>query len=91
MNKTELIDTIARECDLSKAASQRALDCIMKTVVNTVAKGDAVLLVGFGSFAAAKRAARFGRHPQTGAGIKIGATRTVKFTAGKSFKDAMNV
>ncbi len=90
MNKTDLIDTIAKECDLSKAAAQRALDCVMAAVIGAVTKGDAVQLVGFGSFSSGKRAARTGRNPRTGEEIKIAAAKTVKFAAGKAFKDAVN-
>jgi DNA-binding protein HU-beta len=90
MNKTELIDAIAAECDLSKAAAQRALDSVIDNVVNAVAKGDSVQLVGFGTFAAGKRAERTGRNPRTGEEIKIAAATTVKFSAGKAFKDAVN-
>jgi DNA-binding protein HU-beta len=90
MNKTELIDAIAAECDLSKAAAQRALDSVIDNVVNAVAKGDSVQLVGFGTIAAGKRAERTGRNPRTGEEIKIAAATTVKFSAGKAFKDAVN-
>lgn len=90
MNKTDLIETIATECDLPKAAAQRALDCIMSTIVDTVTDGDTVQLVGFGSFSAGKRAARTGRNPRTGEEIEIAATRTVKFAPGKAFKDTLN-
>ncbi|MGJ9418762.1 HU family DNA-binding protein [Massilia sp. CMS3.1] len=90
MNKTDLIETIAKECELSKAAAQRALECILNTIVDTVADGDTVQLVGFGSFSAGKRAARTGRNPRTGEEIKIAATKTVKFASGKAFKDTLN-
>lgn len=90
MNKTELIDAVAAECDLSKAATQRVLESVISTVVNAVAKNDSVQLVGFGTFASGNRAARTGRNPRTGEEIKIAAARTVKFSAGKAFKDAVN-
>jgi DNA-binding protein HU-beta len=90
MNKTELIDAIAAECDLSKAAAQRALDSIVNNVVKAVANGSSVQLVGFGTFASGKRAERTGRNPRTGEEIKIAAAKTVKFSAGKAFKDAVN-
>jgi DNA-binding protein HU-beta len=90
MNKTELIDAIAADCDLSKAAAQRVLESVISTVVTAVAKDDTVQLVGFGTFASGKRAARIGRNPRTGEEIKIAAARTVKFSAGKAFKDAVN-
>ncbi|MES2264272.1 MAG: HU family DNA-binding protein [Pseudomonadota bacterium] len=90
MNKADLIDAIAKDCDLSKVAAQRALESVLNTVVDAVTNGDSVQLVGFGSFASGKRAARTGRDPRTGGEIKIAASTTVKFTAGKGFKDAVN-
>jgi DNA-binding protein HU-beta len=89
MNKAELIEIAAKEADISKAAAGKALDAIVKAVVATVAKGDAVTLVGFGSFKSAKRAARTGKNPQTGASIKIPATTVPKFSAGAGFKAAV--
>jgi DNA-binding protein HU-beta len=74
MNKAELIEVIAKEAKLSKAAAQAALDATIAAVVKAVTKGDSVSLVGFGSFSSGKRAARTGRNPQTG----------------KAFKDAVN-
>ena len=90
MNKAELIEVIAKDAKLSKAAAQAALDATIAAVVKAVTKGDSVSLVGFGSFSSGKRAARTGRNPQTGETIKIAAAQTVKFTAGKAFKDAVN-
>ncbi len=90
MNKAELIEVIAKEAKLSKAAAQAALDATIAAVVKAVTKGDSVSLVGFGSFSSGKRAARTGRNPQTGETIKIPAAKTVKFSAGKAFKDAVN-
>lgn len=90
MNKAELVDAIAKDCDLSKATAQRALESVIDNVIGAVTKGDSVQLVGFGSFAAGKRAARTGRNPRTGEEITIAAARTVKFTVGKAFKDAVN-
>ncbi len=90
MNKAELIEVIAKEADLSKAAAQAALDATTAAIVKAVTKGDSVSLVGFGSFSSGKRAARTGRNPQTGEAIKIAAAKTVKFSAGKGFKDAVN-
>ena len=89
MNKSELIEAIAAGADISKAAAARALDAVITTVTTTVAKGDAVTLVGFGSFKPAKRAARTGKNPKTGAAIKIAATTVPKFSAGASFKAAV--
>ena len=90
MNKTELIDVIAKNADISKAAAGRALDATVTAVQQTLKKGNMVTLVGFGTFYVGKRAARNGRNPQTGATIKIKAANVPKFRAGKSLKDALN-
>ncbi|OFZ70610.1 MAG: DNA-binding protein HU [Betaproteobacteria bacterium RBG_16_58_11] len=90
MNKTELIDAIAKNADLSKAAAGRALDAAVTAVQQALKKGNMVTLVGFGTFYVGKRAARNGRNPQTGATIKIKAAKVPKFRAGKSLKDALN-
>ena len=90
MNKTELIDAIAADCDLSKIAAQRALESVLANIIGTVVKGDTVQLIGFGAFVAGSRAARTGRNPRTGEEIKIAAAKTIKFSAGKAFKDAVN-
>ena len=89
MNKSELIDAIAEGAELSKAAAARALDTLVKTITATVAKGEDVALVGFGSFKASKRAARVGKNPKTGESISIAATIVPKFSAGASFKTAV--
>jgi DNA-binding protein HU-beta len=86
MNKSELIDAIATRTDLSKVAASKALDAFIETIVDAVAKGDGVSLVGFGSFKAAARAAREGKNPKTGEKIKIAATTVPKFSAGATFK-----
>ncbi|MDO5652599.1 MAG: HU family DNA-binding protein [Brachymonas sp.] len=90
MNKTELIEHIAKNADLSKAAAARALDATIGAVKLTLKKGGTVSLVGFGTFAVGKRAARQGRNPQTGAVIKIKAAKVPKFRPGKALKDAVN-
>ena len=90
MNKTELIEAIAIDCEISKAAAQRALESIIDRVVGEIVKGHTVQLIGFGSFSSGKRAARIGRNPRTGEELKIAAAKTVKFSAGKAFKDAVN-
>ena len=90
MNKAELIEKIANESELSKASAERALNAAIAAIIKAVTKGDRVQLIGFGTYSSGKRAARVGRNPQTGAAIKIAASKTVKFTAGKAFKDAVN-
>ena len=90
MNKSELIDQIAKSADISKAAAGRALDAAVGAVKASLKKGQMVTLVGFGTFYVGKRAARVGRNPRTGATIKIKAAKTPKFRAGKALKDAVN-
>jgi DNA-binding protein HU-beta len=89
MNKSELIDSVAKASDLSKADSVRALDAIVDTITKSLKKGNPVALVGFGTFKVSKRNARMGRNPQTGAAIKIAARKVPRFSAGKSLKDAV--
>lgn len=90
MNKSDLVDAIAKSADISKAAAGRALDATVDTIKKTLKKGDTVSLVGFGTFKVGKRAARNGRNPRTGATIKIKAAKVPKFSAGKGLKDAVN-
>ena len=90
MNKSELIDAIAKSADISKAAAGRALDGTVKAITTSLKKGGMVTLVGFGTFFVGKRAARSGRNPRTGAAIKIKAARVPKFRSGKALKDAVN-
>jgi DNA-binding protein HU-beta len=90
VNKTELIEHIAKHADLSKAAAGRALEATMGAVRTTLKKGGTVSLVGFGTFAVGKRAARTGRNPRTGAAIKIKKANVPKFRPGKGLKDALN-
>ncbi len=90
MNKTDLIEHIAKNADISKAAAGRALDALLSGVKTTLKKGGSVTLVGFGTFAVAKRASRTGRNPRTGDAIKIKAAKLPKFRPGKALKDALN-
>ena len=90
MNKTELIEHIANNADISKAAAARALDSMVEAVKKTLKKGGTVSLVGFGTFAVGKRASRTGRNPQTGEEITIAAAKVPGFRAGKALKDAVN-
>jgi DNA-binding protein HU-beta len=90
MNKTELIEHIAKHADISKAAAGRALEATIGAVRTTLKKGGTVALVGFGTFAVTKRAARTGRNPRTGAAIKIKSAKVPKFRPGKALKDALN-
>jgi DNA-binding protein HU-beta len=90
VNKSDLIDHIAKQADISKAAAGRALDGTMLAVRGALKKGGMVTLVGFGTFYVGKRAARNGRNPRTGATIKIKSAKIPKFRAGKALKDALN-
>lgn len=90
MNKTELIEHIAKQADISKAAATRALEAMIGGVRTTLKKSGNVSLVGFGTFTVSKRAARSGRNPRTGAAIKIKAAKVPKFRPGKALKDALN-
>ena len=89
MNKTELVEIVAKEADLSKAAAASALDAVIAAIVKAVSKGDTATLIGFGTFKSSKRAARTGRNPQTGKELKIAATTVPRFTAGAGFKAAV--
>jgi DNA-binding protein HU-beta len=90
MNKQELIDAVSAETGDSKASTGAAIDAIFDAVMTAVTKGDTVQLIGFGSFSSGARAERTGRNPSTGESITIPAAKTVKFTAGKAFKDSVN-
>ncbi len=90
MNKTELIDSVAKSADISKAAAGRAVDAMVTAVRVSLKKGNMVTLVGFGTFYVGKRAARAGRNPRTNEVIKIKAAKVPKFRAGKALKDALN-
>lgn len=89
MNKADLINEVAKVVSTKKEA-QGAVDCVIESITKALKKGDDVTLVGFGTFKVVKRKARKGRNPQTGAEIKISASKAPKFTAGKALKDAVN-
>jgi DNA-binding protein HU-beta len=90
VNKSELIEHIAKQADISKAAAARALEALIGGVKSTLKKNNSVSLVGFGTFSVTKRAARAGRNPRTGATIKIKAAKVPKFRPGKALKDHLN-
>ena len=87
MNKEELVKEVAKKAKVSQKAAADILAATLETVTKTVAKGQKVTLVGFGTFESRKRAARIGRNPQTGKELKIPATTVPAFSAGKSFKE----
>ncbi|WP_291972159.1 nucleoid-associated protein HU-beta [Candidatus Symbiopectobacterium sp.] len=90
MNKSQLVDKISADADISKAAAGRVLDAITGSVTDSLKAGDDVALVGFGTFSVRERAARTGRNPQTCKEISIPAAKVPCFRAGKSLKDAVN-
>ena len=90
MNKTELIAAVAERTELSKKDAEKALKAFTDVVAEELKKGEKVQLVGFGTFEVSERAAREGRNPQTGENMKIEASRTPKFKAGKALKDSLN-
>jgi DNA-binding protein HU-beta len=89
MTRVEIIEKMAKDAGVSKAAAQKALDSFIDSIKKTLKKGNKVTLIGFGTFSVGKRAARKGRNPQTGEVIKIKASKAPKFKAGKAFKDAI--
>ena len=89
MNKTELVAAVAEKAGLSKKDAEKAVAAVIDSVVDTLKTGDKVALVGFGTFEVKKRAAREGINPLTGAKIKIAASKSPAFKAGKAFKEAI--
>jgi DNA-binding protein HU-beta len=90
MNKTDLIEIVAKNVDMSKAAAGRALDAVISAITDSLGKGKPVALVGFGTFVVNKRKQRAGRNPQTGAAITIPAAKVPRFKAGKYLKTKVN-
>jgi DNA-binding protein HU-beta len=90
MNKGDLIDVVADDTGLSKADATRAVDAVISAVTKALKSDQQVSLVGFGTFAVKKRAARQGRNPRTGETIQISASNVPGFKAGKALKDAVN-
>jgi len=90
MTKAELIAMVADKAGLTRAAAEKAVGAITDSITDTLAQGDKVTLVGFGSFSPSQRAARTGRNPRTGAVIQIPASKGVRFTAGAALKKAIN-
>ena len=90
MNKSDLIDAMAADAGITKAASKKALDSFLGNVEGSLKKGDRVSLVGFGSWSVSRRAARDGRNPQTGKTIRIAAKNVVKFKPGSGLQDSVN-
>ena len=89
MNKGDLVEIVAQDCNLSKAAAEQVLSSVLGAITNAVATGGKVTLIGFGTFSVSERAAREGRNPKTGETIQIPAGKAVKFKAGKTLVDAV--
>jgi len=90
MNKAELIDAVADAADISKAAAARSVDTVLEVITESLKSGNAVTLVGFGTFSSRRREARTGRNPRTGEPIQIKASNLAVFKAGKALKEALN-
>ncbi|OHV08860.1 HU family DNA-binding protein [Kushneria phosphatilytica] len=90
MRKPELAAAIAAQADLSKDKAGQVLNAILEEISSSVARGEDVTLIGFGSFTVRERAARTGKNPQTGQTLEIPASRTVAFKPGKALKDSIN-
>ena len=90
MNKSELIESIASKAGISRAAAGTALEATLASISEALVAGDAIALVGFGTFKVSERAARTGKNPATGATLEIAASKSAKFTPGKVLKDALN-
>jgi DNA-binding protein HU-beta len=90
VNKAELVDHIAEQADISKAAAGRALNGLLEAIMSALCSGNSVSLLGFGTFSVKPRAARTGRNPKTGEPIQIAASNVALFKAGKVLKDAVN-
>lgn len=90
MNKNDLIAAVADKTGMSKANAGTAVDATFDAITDALKMGDEVKIIGFGNFAVSKRAASMGRNPRTGEAIKIAASKSPKFKAGKGLKDAVN-
>jgi DNA-binding protein HU-beta len=90
LNKAELVEAVAENSDLTKAAATRAVDSMITAISDALSKGEQVSLVGFGTFLVRERAARTGRDPRSGEPIQIKASKNPAFKAGKALKDAVN-
>ncbi|MDE5413825.1 MAG: HU family DNA-binding protein [Bacillaceae bacterium] len=90
MNKTDLINSVAEQAEISKKDAAKAVDAVFESITDALKDGGKVQLVGFGSFEVRERSARKGRNPQTGEEIEIPATKNPAFKPGKQLKDAVN-
>ena len=90
MNKAELVQFVATECEITKVDADRALNAVVKAITESAANGDGLQIPGFGSFVVKERSARKGRNPQTGEEIQIAASKSLGFKNGKALKDLLN-
>jgi DNA-binding protein HU-beta len=90
MNQSELVEKVARATELSQASAGQAVKAVVSAILDSLVAGEAVRVSGLGTFDVAARPARQGRNPQSGEAIKIGASKAVRFRAGKTVKDALN-
>ncbi len=90
MNKAELVAAVADKAGISKKDAEESVKAFTEVITEELKKGEKVTLVGFGTFEVSERAERTGRNPQTGAEMKIAASKAPKFKAGKALKDAIN-
>ncbi len=90
MSKADIVDKIAKDAGISKAASEKAVNAFIEAVTNSLKKGQPVTLIGFGTFSVGKRAARKGRNPKTGEEIKIKAKKVARFRPGAALRTAVN-
>ena len=90
MNKGELITAMAAKTEMTKKDSENALNAVLDVIAESMAKGEKVQLIGFGTFEAKARPARVARNPRTGDSVKIAACKAPAFKAGKALKDAVN-
>ena len=90
MTKNELVAAVAKKTGLKNTETSKTIEEVLNLITKTVAKGDEVRLTGFGTYSVAKRAARQGRNPRTGAALKIPASKAPKFKPGKEFKEAVS-
>jgi DNA-binding protein HU-beta len=90
MNKSQLIEHVASNAELNRTSALRAVEAVLDIIADTLRRGEAVTLSGFGTFTVSNRAARTGRNPRTGETISIPSSRSPRFKAGKGLKDALN-
>ncbi len=90
MNKTEFVDAVAEKADVQKSDAAKIVDSLVDVIGDTLAKGDQITLIGFGTFLVSKREARKGRNPRTGEEIQIAASNVPRFKPGKALKESIN-